>query len=274
MSMTNLSTIHSASHGIGDGEAGNVNIKASSLTLESIYQIVTSSSNADAGGVIVVNAGNLLIDGVNTVIASDNISSVGGVGGAISVTSNHVVLSNGGEIITNSTAGKAGNISLDFPDGGLLILEGVQPGTIRTNSATDLAGEISIINPSAIILNGSDIEAVGPFLGAFVVFQTPAVVESSDRINIIDVTGNFTFNGEFADISGSVTLSDLSFVDASKVLRAQCAAQSATGEASRLITRLNGPYQAEPEPEPATRGDGLSWIGPTRPSCRMAVMAR
>ena len=267
--MKDVGYIHSSTNGDPGGRSGNVTLSSASLTLQSNAQIFTTSANGSSGGAITIGrpdgSTRITIDGRHTAVVASNTSAEGGAAGSIRVTASALTVSNGGEIHTDSTAGKAGGITLDFPHGGLLSIEGRQyPGAVTTNSGSTEAGVITIDNPSAIILDGSDVEAQGPAKGAFVTINTPAVVQSSDVDNRFIVTGVVQFDGQYVDIAGSVALSDLSFVDASKVLQGRCAARGAAGGASRLTTRLFGPYSVQPR----RAGVGpLAWAKPPPGPC-------
>jgi hypothetical protein len=260
--------IHSSSNPGATGRSGEITIISPFITLASGVQIFTNSANTQRAGDISIGNpdGSSVItsDGFNLIQSSN---SAGGPGGNIHIVAAGLVVADGAQIHTDSTGGNAGSITIDFPHGGLLQVEGgSMPGEITTNSTSAAAGMITINNPSAIILNGSDIEAQGPSRGAFVTINSPAVVQSTDRENTFIVTGVTQFSGEYVDIAGSVALSEPGFVDASKVLQGRCAARAAGGT-SRLTTRLLGPYGAE-RPRPVS---ALSWPGPTVGLCGTAA---
>jgi large exoprotein involved in heme utilization and adhesion len=241
------SQITSSAKSATGGRAGTLIINANSLNISSGGLIETNSQNANAAGAITLNVPAISIDGAGSRVSSVNSGTSGGDAGAIAVHTDPITLSNGGAITTDSRTGAAGGIDLIFDHGGLLVLEGaVDQGVITTTSATATAGRITIAGPAAIILNGGRIRALGPFQGAQVDIGGGVLVESSDRPNSIDVAGALTLNTQIADIAEAVTASDLSFLDASKVLRGQCATQTASGETSRLTTRLSGPYEPSP----------------------------
>ena len=184
----------------------------------------------------------------------------------IDIETDPITLSNGGAITTNSASGAAGDITLVFDKGGVLILEwATSDGKITTTSATATAGKITIIGPSAIVLNGGQIQALGPFKGAFVTIQSGAIVESSDRLNGLDVAGTLVLDSTVEDVSQAVTLSDASFIDASKVLRGRCAAQAASGETSTLVATPTGPYR---NPSATSRpSDAVAQLNTTVSAC-------
>jgi filamentous hemagglutinin family protein len=260
--MANLGVIHSSSNLAGDGPSGNVTVRSATLDMESGAEIFTISASANSGGN--VSVGNpdgssvITINGHSTAIDTSNTAPAGGSGGDIAVAASRLVVSNGGEIHSDSSGGQAGSITLDFPNGGLLFVEGAsRPGSITTNSASAQAGRIDINNPSAIILDGSDIEAQGPASGAFVTINSPAVIQSSDRENKFVVTGVVTLEGEYVDVASSVAISDLTFIDASKVLQGRCAALASSGETSRLTDTIIGPFGRE-RSKPVKAGT-LAW---------------
>jgi len=266
----NLGFIHSLSEAAGDGPAGDVTIRSPTLSLQTRAEILTNSFSANSGGNISIGnpdgSSMITVDGQYTVIESSNIAQIGGSGGDIQVYAGGLVVSNGAQIHTDASDGRAGSITLDFPRGGLLFVEGATlPGAITTNSASTEAGEITINNPSAIILDGSDIEAQGPSKGAFVTINSPAVLQSSDHENKFIVTGVVMLDGEYVDVSKSVAISDISFVDASKVLQGQCAALASSGETSRLTDTLKGPFA--PAREKPVKAGTLAWRDAAPSTC-------
>jgi large exoprotein involved in heme utilization and adhesion len=226
------------------GRSGTLSVSAQDLNLTDGGQIATNSTNANPAGDIAIHAPVITVDGLGSEITSANVGTEGGSAGTIVIETDPITLSNGGAITTDSASGAAGDITLLFDKGGVLTLEGAtSDGKITTTSATATAGKITIIGPSAIVLNGGQIQALGPFKGAFVTIQSGAIVESSDRLNGLDVAGTLVLDSTVEDVSQAVTLSDASFIDASKVLRGRCAAQAASGETSTLVATPTGPYR-------------------------------
>jgi hypothetical protein len=156
-----------------------------------------------------------------------------------------LTLVEGGEISTSSVAGAAGDIVIAMPEGSLLRLQGdSSPGTITTSSGPGTGGRIIIANPYAIISDGGSILALGEQGGANVQIQTDFFISSADRPNLVAVDGSFLLEAQVGDMSRGTVDRDLSVLDASGVLRGQCAAVRRTGEVSQLVVRPVGPFGA------------------------------
>ena len=159
------------------------------------------------------------------------------------ITTGRLTIADGAEISTASVAGAAGDITILMPDDGLLTLEGAElPGTITTSSGPGTGGRITIAAPRAIISNGGRILALGESGGANVRINTLFFISSSDRPNMVAVDGSFLLEAQVGDVSRGTVERDLSVIDASGVLRGQCAAVRATGQVSQLVVRPVGPY--------------------------------
>ncbi len=253
------------------GAAGDLDVTSHNLVLQSGALIETNSGNANPAGNVIVTAPQIEIDGVGSEITSANLGPNGGPAGSITINTDPITLSDGGAITTDSTSGAAGSITLNFAQGGLLTLEGTSAvGEITTSSFTKTAGQITVSGASAIIMNGGKIQARGPFSGAFVTIDAGTVVESSDRPNTIVVDGKLVFDSTFEQISNAVTLSDLSFVDASKVLKGECPALAASGGTSALVTTPTGPYAMDA----AERATDRAAAEPRDRTCEMAPAPR
>jgi filamentous hemagglutinin family protein len=227
------------------GQSGSVLVNAQTLDLHDGGLIETNSANANAAGDITVNAPSVVVDGTGSQISSANSFAGGGSAGNISIFTDPITLSNGGLINTNSVNGPAGDITLVFQNGGLLVLEGTSAqGQITTTSGTQSGGLISILGPTSILMNGGLIQALGPGNAALVTIQAGSIIESTDRPNDIAVAGVLALDSQIVDVGKSVTTSQADFVDASAVLRGQCADRRAHGQTNQLGTRSVGPYGA------------------------------
>ncbi|HEY0648864.1 filamentous hemagglutinin N-terminal domain-containing protein [Phenylobacterium sp.] len=248
-----------SSAGLGaTGASGEVHISADDLSLLNGGSISTLSVNPKQAGLIEIDAGNLLVDGGRSLINSENQAGnpnfggqggppgPGGDAGTIQIAADNITVSNGGRITTNSFAGAAGDIDIAIARPGLLILEGAEAsGVIQTSSGPGTGGKITIRDPLAIISNGGAILALGQQRGANVLIQSRYFINSTDRLNVVDVDGDFQLQTGLYDVSSGTVSRDLSVLDASKVLRGQCPAARSTGAVSQLITRPVGPYARE-----------------------------
>ncbi|WP_337187624.1 filamentous hemagglutinin N-terminal domain-containing protein [Phenylobacterium sp.] len=240
------------------GASGVLEIVADTVTLRDGGAISTISLNPNPAGLIDIRTGTLRVDGVDSVISSENLSGdttlglsgPGGDAGTIRIRAENLTVSNGGRISTNAAGGAAGDIEIAIPRPGILLLEGARaPGIIQTSSGSATGGRITISDPLAIISNGGSILALGELRGANVTIQSRYFVNSSDRVNTVAVDGDFRLETGLYDISSGVVSRDLSVLDASRVLRGQCPAARSTGAVSQLITRPVGPYVREVAPE-------------------------
>src|SRR5262249_48925738 len=103
-------------------------------------------------------------------------------------------------------------------------------------------GRITISDPLAIVANGSRILALGQVSGANVGITSNYFIRSSDRANVLAVDGTLVLDAQVQDVSSGAQIPDVSFLDASRVLRGQCREERLTGETSRLSVIASGPY--------------------------------
>ena len=115
---------------------------------------------------------------------------------------------------------------------------------ITTSSGPGTGGRITIAAPRAIISNGGTILALGESGGANVQIQTISSSARPTGPNRVAVDGSFLLEAQVGDVSRGTVERDLSVIDASGVLRGQCAAVRATGQVSQLVVRPVGPYGA------------------------------
>lgn len=241
------------------GRARDIQIVADNVAVLNRGSIDTLSANPNIAGRIDIQAGRLLVDGLGSSISSENIAGdprftrpgPGGAAGAIRIAADNVTIANGGRVTTNSFGGAAGDINVSIRRPGLFILEGREDvGVIQTSSGPGTGGRITISNPLAIISNGGLIQALGQQRGANVQIQSRYFINSTDRLNDVDVAGEIQIQTGLYDVSSGVVSRELSVLDASKVLRGQCPATRASGAVSQLITRPVGPYAREPASDP------------------------
>jgi large exoprotein involved in heme utilization and adhesion len=234
----------SSSAGVGSqGVAGDVRIAAGDLSIVNGGILSTLSANSNTAGELRISADQVSLDGLRSIISSENLADDRGDAGEIFITAKGVRVANGAGISTNSVAGAAGNIDIRVARPGLLVLEGGElPGLILTSSGPGTGGMITIADPLAIISNGGRILALGEQRGANVQISSRFFINSSDRSNVVDVAGDFRLQTGLYDVSSGTVSRDLSVLDASKVLQGQCPVARSTGLVSQLITRPVGPY--------------------------------
>lgn len=245
--------IASAATGTLEGEAGDIIIAADTINLVNGGKIESSSASPEAAGLIRLITDRLVVQGQGSQITSENLSRRGGAAGAIGVEANRIELLDGGAITTNSVAGAAGDITLLLPDNGVLLLRGAQSsGVITTSSGPGTGGIITISNPYLILSDGGQILALGQESGADVLIQSGFFIRSADRLNLLSVNGSLLLDSQVGDLSTGAEQVDLSFLDASSVLRGQCAG-TRRGGTNQLNLRTFGPNAAAAVPA-APRG--------------------
>ncbi|OYY77370.1 MAG: hypothetical protein B7Y43_10855 [Sphingomonas sp. 28-62-20] len=234
--------IASAATGTVSGTAGAIDITADMLSIVNGGRIETTSFNPDPAGAISLKLGTLAAQGTGSEITSENLSQRGGTAGGISIEANRIDLLDGAAISTNSIAGAAGDITLLMPRTGTLVLRGAaQSGLITTSSGPGTGGLITIASPYLILSDGGQILALGQAFGADVLLQSDFYIRSSDRLNLLSVDGALLVDSQVGDLSTGAEAIDLSFLDASSVLRGQCAA-ARRGGTNQLNLRSTGPY--------------------------------
>ncbi|TAD77384.1 MAG: filamentous hemagglutinin N-terminal domain-containing protein [Sphingomonadales bacterium] len=236
--------IASGATGTLDGEAGDIIIAADTITLINGGRIESSSASPGPAGRINLLVDRLVVQGEDAAVISENISRSGGDAGAITVEANRIELLDGGAISTNSLAGVAGDISLLFPTNGVLLLRGAtRSGVITTSSGPGTGGIITIASPYLILSDGGQILALGEASGADVLIQSGFFIRSADRLNLLSVNGSLLLDSQVGDLSTGAEQVDLSFLDASSVLRGQCAGNR-RGGTNQLNLRAFGPNTA------------------------------
>lgn len=231
-----------SSNGLVSGESGAIDITADTLILRGGATIDTTSFNPDPAGAIRLTVGSLMATG--SAIRSANVDDGGGRAGSILIEANRVDLLDGASISTNSVSGAAGDITLLLPRTGTLVLRGAaDSGVITTSSGRDTGGIITIASPYLILSDGGQILALGDAFGADVLLQSDFFIRSSDRLNLLSVNGALLVDSQVGDLSTGAEQTDLSFLDASSVLRGQCAV-TRRGGTNQLNLRATGPYAA------------------------------
>lgn len=228
------------------GVSGSIDITADTLRVINGGQIDTTSFNSDLAGAISITVGTLTVAGSS--IRSE--ARFDGTAGDIEVEADRIELLDGGTIQTNSALGAAGNITLLLPSTGTLLLRGAaDSGVISTSSGPGTGGIITISNPYLILSDGGQILALGQASGADVLIQSGFFIRSADRLNLLSVNGSLLLDSQVGDLSTGAEQVDLSFLDASSVLRGQCAG-SRRGGTNQLNLRTFGPNAAAVVPTP------------------------
>jgi hypothetical protein len=229
------------------GQSGLISIVTGDLTLEGASSIETISRNTNPAGTIEIEAKDVVLRGERARIASSNENERGGDAGSVFIDAANLSLFDGAQINTSSKAGAAGDIFLTMPSTAFLTLDSRGPTSlITTSSGPGTGGRITIASPFAIISNGGSILALGERGGANVAITTQYFISSSDRINRVAVDGNFLLEAVAYDVSAGTVNRDLSVIDASGVLRGQCAAVRQTGPGEPAGGAADRPYGTRP----------------------------
>lgn len=258
--------IGSAANGRTSGRSGIVDIRTDRFDILNGGRVETSSFSPEAAGGIAIVAKTLRVQGAGSKIVSENLSPRNGAAGSILVSAESLQLLDGGGISTDSTAGPAGDITISMPATSTLILRARAgaAGFITTSSGPGTGGIITIASPYLILSDGGAILAKGQAFGADVLIQSNFYIRSADRVNRLSVDGGLIVDSEVGDLSTGSESIDLSFLDASSVLRGQCAV-ARSGGVSQLNTRIIGPYVPFVRPVPA--GPAISFNATRLPQC-------
>lgn len=251
------------------GRAGRLRIAARDILMSGGSSIDSVSTNANPSGEIDITARTIRLEAPAS-ISSANVSTRGGDAGRAVIRADAITLAGGAEITTSAKTGAAGDIRIELPTDGFLILDSLaSPSLITTSSGPGTGGRIDIADAFAIISNGGAILALGQSGGANVGIRTRYFISSSDRTNRVAVDGNFLLEAAAYDVSSGTVTRDLSVLDASGVLRGQCASARATGAVSQLVVRPVGPYgRAAPPPPPQSgRPDTIAGLADPATSC-------
>ena len=258
--------IGSAANGRISGRSGFVDIRTDRFDILNGGRVETSSFSPEAAGGIAIAVKTLRVQGAGSKIVSENLSVRGGAAGSIFVAADSLQLLDGGGISTDSTAGPAGNITVAMPSTSTLVLRARAgaAGFITTSSGPGTGGIITIASPYLILSDGGAILAKGQAFGADVLIQSNFYIRSADRVNQLSVDGGLIVDSEVGDLSTGSESIDLSFLDASSVLRGQCAV-ARSGGVSQLSTRITGPYV--PFVRPVPTGPAISFNAMRLPKC-------
>jgi filamentous hemagglutinin family protein len=264
--LLNGGEIGSAAKGSTAGRSGIIDIRTDSFTIANGGRVETSSFSPQAAGGIAIDAGVLTLEGVGAEITSENLSASGGAAGSILISADSLRVVDGAGISTDSATGAAGDITIDMPPTSTLLLKsrGGPASFITTSSGPGTGGIITIASPYLILSDGGSILALGQAFGADVLISSNFYIRSADRSNALSVDGSLIVDSEIGDLSTGSESVDLSFLDASSVLRGQCAA-ARTGGVSQLSTRITGPYV--PFTRPAPTRPSISFNTRFQPRC-------
>ena len=209
----------------GTGDAGSVNLDATgAVTVTGADSAISTNTLGDGdGGDINIRAFSVAINNGGAITAD---SSGAGLAGSITINTGDRITLNGGSISTRAVTSDGGNIVLNAP-----VLIDLLNSQITTSveSGVGAGGNIDI-DPVAVVLQNSSIVANafgGPggniriVAGQFIVDQQSIVSASS----ALGIDGLVEINAPDTNITGKLVPLPKDFLDASKLLRDRCGAQ-------------------------------------------------
>jgi filamentous hemagglutinin family protein len=217
--------ISEATH-TSSGNAGTINIKTDTLTIQSAGKISSDTQGSGNGGDISITAKNIYLDGKTsqqkTLIASDALSGSSGNAGTVTVNTNILDIKNKAQISSDTYAGgNAGNINITVNESANL-----NNGTIGSSSyGGGLGGSVSLTSPLLTLDNGSSISAsstTGAKGGDISIGASVLKLQNQSQISAAN-----TGSGEAGTIN--ITTSDSTYLTDSKI-----SVESALGDAGGI----------------------------------------
>jgi len=201
--LTTLTNGAGISAEIDDGEAGNIVIDVGNLSLNG-FSTIAANANEDGGigGTIDVMAtGSVALD--ESRIAAEAFGDADG--GLILINAPELTLTNGAGISAEIDDGEAGNIVIDV---GNLSLNGFSTIAANANEDGGIGGTIDVMATGSVALDESTIaaEAFGDADGGFILISAPeltltngagisAEIDDGEAGNIVIDVGNLSLNG-------------------------------------------------------------------------------
>jgi filamentous hemagglutinin family protein len=167
----------------GTGNAGNVSVKAGSLSIVNDGEISATSAGTGAGGsVAVMTPGALLLDGMGssgTQIAASATVTQSGQGGSVTVEAGTLTVK-GGAQIASTTAGSGKGGAVQVTAHGPLTLSDPSSGIVAlaSKTASGDAGSVVVRAPQIAITGGAEIASTtaGTGMGGSVDVTTPGAL--------------------------------------------------------------------------------------------------
>lgn len=231
----------------GNGGSVTISADALALTASEVSTAAFSQASGSAGDIsITVTGGMLLNDRSSIASTNDGSDTAIDSAGTIAISANSLALADASEITTNSAAGPAGNIAIELPDQGTLLLRGGAAGQsiITTSSGPGTGGVITISDPLAIISQGGEIRALGQQGGANVLLRSAFFIDAADTLDAVLVDGTLTFDGNLDYFAAGEEAVEINPLDAGAVLSGRCRSERASGSASQFSAAPTGPFPA------------------------------
>ncbi len=214
----------------GSGAAGSIALSAAALSLTQGASISASSRGTGPGGNVGITVANaVLLDGLNTAIATESASAApdAGTAGNIVLTADTLEMTGGAEISTQSARADGGNIEIR-PASFLLVQDSLITTSVGTGEGG--GGNITIGPVFFAILERGTIAANafgGPGGNILIVannfIATPdSVVEASSQLGI---NGTVRIDSPDTDVTTGVAVLTESLMNAAARLAQQCGAR-------------------------------------------------
>ncbi len=196
LSPTTISTLTAQ-----NGNAGNVEIQADTLTLQDGANLTSSTTGAGNAGQITVKAGNLTVAGKSSQqkasqISADSLSTASnaGMGGYIDIQAQQVQLSQAGQV-TAATNGNGAGGTIVIQAGNLTLYQG---GTINTSTrGTGQGGNVQVKLTGDLVING--VSETGN--SSVIASETYATSENAGQGGTIQIAANNALLQEGGQIS-------------------------------------------------------------------------
>ena len=262
--------------------AGEVAIKANTLTLDNVFietftssggrggdvvlnvdgtvslsnsaKINSSTSNAGRAGDIKANVGSLTLANHSQITNSSSggieIEAGAGEAGNITIQSGSTVVLNNSSITTEAESASGGQIEINAPEMVRLINSEVST-SVKGVTGESNGGNITI-DPQFVILQNSQIlaQANAGAGGAIDIIATSAYIK--DPVSIVDasstlgISGTVNIQSPLQNVGGELTALSDEFSSAAALLAQQCAARAADGKFSTFVVAAREGLPMEP----------------------------
>ncbi len=144
----------------GEGNAGNININTSALSLTNGAQLAASTLGKGDAGSVIINADTISINGFSSAVFStvEQENAVGN-GGNIEITTGNLSLTNGAQLLALTRGkGDAGNVIINADT---ISFEGFPSGAFSDviENASGKGGNIEIATGKLFLINGGELNA-------------------------------------------------------------------------------------------------------------------
>ncbi len=184
-----------SSRNFGQGNSGNIQIETNTLTANNGSQVNTSNFGQGNAGFVVIDANESITftgvgNGFFSAIFTETGQGVTGSAGAISLSSNSLILSDGARLSSSSFGtGNAGNIDINITE--KIDISGANTLVLANVGATAMGdvegGEISLITQQLSVTSGAQISSSTFGMGN----AGNISITASDRVSLVGGSDNF-----------------------------------------------------------------------------------